>query len=40
MEQTIRAHAAGIVEAVLVTPGQVVAPGETLIRIRAVEKES
>jgi acetyl/propionyl-CoA carboxylase alpha subunit len=40
MEQTIRAHAAGVVEAVLVTPGQVVAPGETLIRIRAVEKES
>jgi propionyl-CoA carboxylase alpha chain len=40
MEQTIRAHAAGVVEAVLVTPGQVVAPGETLIRIRAREKES
>jgi acetyl/propionyl-CoA carboxylase alpha subunit len=40
MEQTIRAHAAGMVEAVLVTPGQVVAPGETLIRIRAREKES
>jgi len=39
MEQTIRAHAAGVVEAVLVTPGQVVAPGETLIRIRAREKE-
>jgi propionyl-CoA carboxylase alpha chain len=40
MEQTIRAHVAGVVEAVLVTPGQVVAPGETLIRIRAGEKES
>jgi propionyl-CoA carboxylase alpha chain len=40
MEQTIRAHVTGVVEAVLVTPGQVVAPGETLIRIRAGEKES
>ncbi len=40
MEQTIRAHAAGVVEAVLVRPGQVVAPGETLVRIRAREKES
>ena len=40
MEQTIRALVAGVVDAVLVTPGQVVAPGETLIRIRAREKES
>jgi biotin carboxyl carrier protein len=29
-----------VVEAVLVTPGQVVAPGKTLVRIRAKEKES
>lgn len=40
MEQTIRANAEGVVEAVLVTAGQVVAPGEALIRIRAREKES
>ncbi len=37
MEQTVHAHADGIVEAVLVAPGQVVAPGETLVRIGAEE---
>jgi propionyl-CoA carboxylase alpha chain len=37
MEQTIRAHATGVVEAVLVEPGQVIAPGQTLIRIRGKE---
>ncbi|MBZ5603680.1 MAG: ATP-grasp domain-containing protein [Acidobacteriia bacterium] len=35
MEQTVRAHAAGIVDAVLVKPGQVVAPGETLVHVRS-----
>lgn len=40
MEQTVRAHASGIIEEVLVSPGQVVAPGETLIRIRAKEGEA
>ena len=38
MEQTIQAHAAGVVEQVLVVPGQVVAPGETLVRIRGKEE--
>jgi propionyl-CoA carboxylase alpha chain len=38
MEQTIFAHAAGIVDEVLVTQGQVVAPGETLVRIRSKEE--
>ncbi len=33
MEQTVRAHSDGVVEAVLVTPGTVVAPGQTLVRI-------
>ena len=38
MEQTVRAHAEGIVDAVLVKPGQVVAPGETLVHVRALSK--
>jgi len=38
MEQTIYAHADGIVEQLLVTPGQVVAPGQTLVRIQSKEK--
>jgi 3-methylcrotonyl-CoA carboxylase alpha subunit len=33
MEQTLRAAAAGTVEAILVAPGDVVAPGDELIRI-------
>jgi propionyl-CoA carboxylase alpha chain len=39
MEQTVRAHAAGIVEAVLARPGQIVAPGQTLVRIAAKENK-
>lgn len=38
MEQTIYAHAEGIVDKVLVTIGQVVAPGQTLVRISGKEK--
>ena len=38
MEQTIYAHAEGVVDQVLVTPGQVVAPGQTLVRISAKEE--
>jgi propionyl-CoA carboxylase alpha chain len=38
MEQTIHAHADGIVDQILVAPGQVVAPGETLVRIRGKEE--
>jgi propionyl-CoA carboxylase alpha chain len=37
MEQTIYAHADGVVDQVLVTVGQVVAPGQTLVRISAKE---
>ena len=37
MEQTIYAHANGIVDQVLVTTGQVVAPGQTLVRISGKE---
>jgi acetyl/propionyl-CoA carboxylase alpha subunit len=37
MEQTIYAHADGIVDQVLVTTGQVVAPGQTLVRISGKE---
>jgi propionyl-CoA carboxylase alpha chain len=37
MEQTVVAHSEGLVEAVLVTPGQVVAPGQTLVRVRSKE---
>jgi propionyl-CoA carboxylase alpha chain len=33
MEQTVRAHAAGHVAAILVKPGDVVAPGQTLIQM-------
>ena len=40
MEQTIRAHSDGIVEAVMVTPGTVVAPGQTLVRIGKKENDS
>jgi propionyl-CoA carboxylase alpha chain len=38
MEQTIYAHADGVVDQVLVTTGQVVAPGQTLVRISGKEK--
>ena len=38
MEQTIYAHADGVVEQVLVTIGQVVALGQTLVRISGKEK--
>ncbi len=38
MEQTIYAHADGVVDQVLVTAGQVVAPGQTLVRISGKEK--
>ena len=40
MEQTIRAHLGGVVEEILVTTGQVVAPGQTLIRIGSRERKS
>lgn len=36
MEQTLRASTAGVVEAVLVKPGDVVAPGDTLVEIKAL----
>jgi acetyl/propionyl-CoA carboxylase alpha subunit len=36
MEQTLRASTAGVVEAVLVKPGDVVAPGESLVEIKAL----
>jgi len=36
MEQTLRASTAGVVETVLVKPGDVVAPGDTLVEIAAV----
>ena len=35
MEQTLRASSDGIVEAVLVKQGDVVAPGDTLVKIAA-----
>jgi propionyl-CoA carboxylase alpha chain len=38
MEQTIYAHADGVVDEVLVVAGQVVAPGQTLVRIRGKEE--
>jgi acetyl/propionyl-CoA carboxylase alpha subunit len=38
MEQTIYAHADGNVDRILVTTGQVVAPGQTLVRISGKEK--
>ena len=37
MEQRIYGHADGIVAQILVTTGQVVAPGETLVRISRKE---
>jgi biotin carboxyl carrier protein len=37
MEQTIYAHADGIVDQILVATGQVVAPGQTLVRISGQE---
>jgi biotin carboxyl carrier protein len=36
MEQTLRASTDGVVEAVLVKPGDVVAPGDTLVEIKAL----
>jgi 3-methylcrotonyl-CoA carboxylase alpha subunit len=36
MEQTLRASSDGVVEAVLVKQGDVVAPGDSLIEIKAV----
>jgi biotin carboxyl carrier protein len=36
MEQTLRASTDGVVEAVLVKPGNVVAPGDTLVEIKAL----
>ena len=36
MEQTLRASADGVVEAVLVKQGDVVAPGDTLVEIGAL----
>jgi propionyl-CoA carboxylase alpha chain len=35
MEQTIRAAADGVIEAIKVTPGQVVSPGDVLVQIAA-----
>ena len=40
MEQTLRASTAGVVEAVLVKPGDVVAPGDTLVEIKAVMSDA
>jgi biotin carboxyl carrier protein len=37
MEQTIKATIQGVVRAVLVKPAQVVAPGQMLVEIEAVE---
>jgi acetyl/propionyl-CoA carboxylase alpha subunit len=36
MEQTLRASSDGVVESVLVKPGDVVAPGDTLVEIKAL----
>ena len=38
MEQTIRTTMDGVVEAILVKPGQVVAPGQMLVEIRSMEE--
>ncbi len=38
MEQAIYAHADGVVEQVLVTTGQPVAPGQILVRIQSKEE--
>jgi pyruvate carboxylase subunit B len=40
MEQTIRTTINGVVQSVLVTTGQVVAPGQMLVQISALENES
>jgi biotin carboxyl carrier protein len=37
MEQTVRATMRGVVGAVLVKPGEIVAPGQMLVEISAVE---
>ena len=37
MEQTIKATICGVVDAVLVKPGDIVAPGQMLVEIRSVE---
>ncbi len=39
MEQTVRAHAAGVVDAVLVAPGEVIAPGQMLVRFEPKETQ-
>jgi len=39
MEQTLRASTDGVVEAVLVKPGDVVAPGDSLVEIAAVKSD-
>lgn len=38
MEQTVRASVAGVVEAILVSPGALVSPGDLLVRITGVEE--
>jgi biotin carboxyl carrier protein len=40
MEQTIRTTINGVVQSVLVATGQVVAPGQMLVKISALENES
>jgi acetyl-CoA carboxylase biotin carboxylase subunit len=40
MEQTIRASAAGVVEAILVKPGDLVSPGDLLIHIAAATRSN
>jgi len=40
MEQTIRTTINGVVQSVLVEAGQVVAPGQMLVEIGALENES
>ena len=37
MEQTIKAATGGIVKAILVKPGQMVAPGQMLVEIQSTE---
>jgi propionyl-CoA carboxylase alpha chain len=37
MEQTVRAHAEGVVDSILVKAGDVIAPGQALVRIRGKE---
>ncbi len=38
MEQTVRATMSGMVDAVLVKPGEIVSPGQMLVEIRSVEE--